>query len=234
MPQVDHYGIHWAPGRIAFLHQGEGARNAIGLGEPSPFILRGRLPACPHSILLDTPTPREHLSSFRSILASVDAARFLLPVPPPLGANVAYLPTINTRATLITLAQFLRMSAPTRAPVQWWWGSGSRSDAQAAAHLTNVQPLVLAGLELDHIDSLLRFSAAALFEPRAVLALTHMEMPAPSGVRVISFKPLADLHLLDVSVLPWEAFGATVVRAVMRRNWDTTRHWFVDEGVLDA
>ncbi len=228
MPKVDHYGVHWAPGAIAFLHQDDGARNIIGLGEPSPFSVMSR-GACNHHILLETPTPREHLPLFRQVLAQSSTARFLLPIPAPQPGGVSLYPTETPHESLRLLAQLLRMSSPLSPPLYAGWNVPR---LLTALDRTNVQPVVLTEGRTTDAANVLRLCRRALLAPSKLLVQVDMDFPPSSAFPMLT---LAPHNLIDLSLLPWEAFGATVLRAHMRRNWDEKTDWFIDEGdSLDA
>ena len=227
MVESTHYGVHWAPGRIAFLHQerGGGGRNAIGLGQPSPFSISAKLPECPHQIPLEAPAPREHLATFRELLATHSTMRFLLPIPPHHEPTVAW----STAEVQPALADMLRMTSPPKPPIEWWWAARGHA-ARLAWACTNIAPLVVAGITLNDYDMVCAYARASLYLPRRVLLLVPDDFPRPPFHREV-----APLPVLDLAALPWEAFGATVLRAYMRRNWDDQTYWFLDEGeVLDA
>ena len=68
---VVHYGVHWAPGKIAFLHQGRaGGNNAIGAQVFSPYTVRtrGYRWSCNHLIPLNAVnSARSHLVVFENL-----------------------------------------------------------------------------------------------------------------------------------------------------------------------
>ena len=231
MAESTHYGVFWAPGRIAFLHQDGPGQNAVGLGQPSPFTVSPRLPPCPHQIQLNMEAPRDRLPAFREILERSAMARFLVPVPPHHEPTVRWLPVASPTPVLPELAQFLRMSSPRQTPIEWWWAVKGNSNRLGWSY-TNLTPLVIGGVGLSEHSLACAYAQAALYLPRRVLLMVSEDFPLPPRAHSLEWEE-HDLEAL--TSLPWEAFGATVVRAYMRRNWDQDTSWFLDEGeILDA
>src|SRR5882724_1178591 len=80
---VSYYGVHSAPDGVAYLEQGRGGTNAVGLREKSPFQVRlaGRARPCNHNIQLAAQNPVErHMQVFGQVFAD-PLVQAMLPVP---------------------------------------------------------------------------------------------------------------------------------------------------------
>ena len=149
--EVTHYGVHWAPGKIAFLHQTRGGFNAIGLREFSPFVVRPmRRWLCNHLIALNAINPpRSHLLHFETLVARNALVRFMLPLPKTSEPGVGMFLTDHLEEDLLQVAFLLKMSSPLKLPLLY----ASLTTVKAVIEelsMTNVQPLVLAGVEPRH------------------------------------------------------------------------------------
>jgi len=233
MSTVTRYGVHWAPGAIAFVHQQRGGSNAIGLREPSPFRVRvPRNKLCNHQIALNATNPaREHLAAFRRLLEEDSLMRFMLPLPkdvdPDHTGGVGTISVENVRAELVRLTLLAKLSSPIRMPVMWM-NLTTVHAIMEELQLTDVQPLILLGVEAEHSKAIRQIiDAASIDAPRRLLIVAKTDVPVPA--HELTHGCMTAMNLADLTLLPWEAFGACVLRAYMRREWEGA--WFSREPV---
>lgn len=231
MADIHCYGVHWAPGNIAFLHQDQkrGATNAIGLRDPSPFNLIGvaRRRPCPHLIPVAVSNPaREHMGAFRELIHEDALARFLLPLP---GGGVRVLRTRVDQDVTTLLTLFLKMGSPIRTPMRWA-GFQTRRELADELEVTNLLPWVLLGVKPPHTTLVQEVADHARLQPRKLLLVADPDVPL-DGVEEVQTRSLrlgaSGGRVAEIAALPLEALGATVVRAFMRREWGGT--WFTKE-----
>ncbi|HQT78614.1 MAG TPA: hypothetical protein PLD10_16290 [Rhodopila sp.] len=230
--EVTRYGVHWASGKIAYLHQGRGARNAIGLDLPSPFHVRTlRRWVCNHVIGLNTLNrAKSHFLTFESLLAKNSLVRFFLPLPKDAdrdtqgGAGV--FATRSVEDDLVHLTLLMKMSSPVKLPLFWARMTSAKTILEEL-EMTDVQPLVLAGVEPEHTRMAVDLLRAARNLPRRLLVVARNDVPinAPQLTGEDFF--LRDET--DLAVLPWENLGSQVLKAYMRAEWEG--QWFLREPI---
>ncbi len=233
--EVTHYGIHWAPGapdKIAFLHQTRGGFNAIGAREFSPYQVRlARRWLCNHLIALNAVNPaRSHLTNFETLVARNSLVRFMLPLPkdadPDTKHGVGIYLTDHLEDDLLQVTLLLKMSSPLKLPIFYANLSTARNLVDELG-MTNVQPLVLAGVGARHMALLQDVVQAAPLAPRRLLVLAARDVPPPRGVTVVEADQMFGQDEIDLAALPWETLGAIVLRAYMRGEWEG--QWFSRE-----
>ena len=95
---VSHYGIHWDDNGVAWLLQGRGSTNAIGLKERPPFKVQ--LPTkdrhCNHQVPTAAPVPNDYHWEFFTQLLDDELVRAMMPVPKDAGGpTTSKIPRIN-------------------------------------------------------------------------------------------------------------------------------------------
>src|SRR5438477_456319 len=118
---VSHYGIHWDKDNVAYLMQGRGGTNAIGLPSKPPFIVKiqGRSRLCNHNIPLSTPVPDNVHWDFFLQLINDSLVQAMLPKPKEDGGVYFIsqtLPNVVEKAILLS-----KMSSPIYSVVQPMW-----------------------------------------------------------------------------------------------------------------
>jgi len=80
---VSHFGIHIDSDGVAFLEQGRGSTNVVGLSRKSGLEVRlpSRRKHCNHQVPLSSPVPHDHHWQFFGSLLSDPLVRAMLPVP---------------------------------------------------------------------------------------------------------------------------------------------------------
>jgi hypothetical protein len=221
---VSHYGVHWTADGIAFLEQGgpRGGSNAIGLALKSPFRVRleGKTRSCNHNIPLAAPTLNPvHVEAFKRIRHD-PLVGAMFPVPKEQGTSgVWYVNDQNDKLGLF-LALLSRMSSPVHGIIQPIWLAKTPAAVIEELKVTNVQPLVLTDVQPKDTAVVEMFAKAAMFLPRRLVLAGRAEVALPSSVIRIASSRIPELDLKDLMTLPWETFGATMIRKYMRNEND--------------
>jgi hypothetical protein len=216
---VSHYGVHWTPeDNIAYLHQGRAATNAVGLKEKTPFYVqlpRRRKP-CNHQIALHQPVPdRTHWATFCALMKD-QLVQAMLPVPNPIQRMVTYFN--NTSEIDHHLAILSRLSSPIQSIIHHLWIMNNINEIADELQMTNVQPLVLIGAKPEHTELLRKIAEIAVLMPRRlIIGGTGAHMILPKNF-VVNTTTIEAFSVDDLTVLPFEQLGATVLRRHMRHE----------------
>ncbi|RWM27881.1 MAG: hypothetical protein EOR77_30650 [Mesorhizobium sp.] len=193
-------GIHWE-GDIAFLIQGERITTAFNFEIPCPFE--------------PSKSPCDHRIDLR---AEVDPTRFpadplvdaMSPVPQETGTPAAYLQQQELSLIFATLA---RMSSPTKLPVAPFWSLRPDKIIRLLEQ-TNVQPLVLTGIRASEKRAVDQILEAAPYLPRKLIMQGEPTLVLrPEAKRTST--TLGQVNIADFVSLPWEAFGAHLLKQHM-------------------
>lgn len=235
MDQVGYFGIHWAGGNVAFLEQekigrrsgvreGSGS-NAIGAAVKSPFVVRPprRGMPCNHFIPLSGPSPDEvHWNLFMELVESDELTRAMLPVPKPETEGALYLNTPLDNGFPHYLALLEKMTSPVkRVTVPLW--TVRIEDLRDEMHLTNVQPLVLTGVQTKDTATLKKLGELASYAPRRVVVIGDDTVVLQPGFQRIT-TTITSFDLDRLIMIPWEAAGSNVTRKYMRGEWNVKGH----------
>lgn len=218
---VSHYGIHWDANNIAFLMQGRGGTNAVGLKEKAPFIVRlsSKQRHCNHQIPLATPVPNDHHWNFFRQLLNDPLVRAMLPIPKETGG--AFFIEDRGEQLVMVLVMLSKMSSPIYPVVVPAW-TMTKEAVIYVLQETNVQPLVLTEVEAKHSDILAQVAKSAVYLPRKIVFVGQADVVVPQTVKRIRTSLLSEQYnLSDLMALPWESLGAVVVRKYMRGEWTT-------------
>lgn len=207
---VEHYGLHWDKS-IAWLHQGRGATNFLGVNQKSPFqVVDAGM--CNHLIPAAAPIPDKlQWVEFSKIIRD-PLVEAMLPLPNGNGYFVAD-PYDDLSLYLTTLA---RLSSPIRPIVKPLWTMTS-NQVQKALHETNVQPLVLSQATAKDQKLLTEIAKLTNYTPRTVIVTGSADLVVPAPLqRIITHIRLMNIH--DLMTLPLENIGATVLRRYARKE----------------
>lgn len=195
---VAHWGAHDAGG-VWFLEQAEGGSNALGLSLGSPFQVRpvGKA-ACNHAIKLTAPSRQPPCDDV--------LIRQMAPIPKRDG-QVAYF--VDNGRVLPAVSILARLSSPIAGIVRPYW-TKRQSEWVKELETTNVQPLVLTGIEPKHTHSIVALVQAAAFMPRRLVLVGRPIAKAPLLARVAFDPPDYPPDL------PWEEIGADLLGRWMR------------------
>jgi hypothetical protein len=198
--RVNRFGVHWAPGRVAFLLQDTGSQNAIAAGIPCPYDVKKRLP-CPHEI---------NLASADVDVIDDPLVQAMSPAPRRPDEPLSYL-LHDPDGQLIPVVEALTyMSSPTEVLVgPVWWKTPTEVAGMAA--LTNVSPVGFTDLTFQNCGRMETLTQALAPSGRRVLFVTRERLfPAVGGVRVET-----RLSANDLVNVPLREIGATLLRKYM-------------------
>lgn len=207
---VDHYGLHWA-GSIAWLHQGRGATNFLGLNQKSPFQVT-EAGMCNHLIPGAAPIPDKlQWVEFSKILAD-PLVSAMLPIPNS-GAFFIEDPQDSLSLYLTSLA---RLSSPIKPIVRPLWMMRS-AEIQKQLLTTNVQPLVFSQATAKDQKMLSEIAKLVHYTPRTVIVTGSADLVVPAPMQRIKTEIRScDIH--DLITLPLENLGATILRRYARKE----------------
>lgn len=207
---VDHYGLHWDKS-IAWLHQGRGAANFLGVSQRSPFEVTGA-GMCNHLIPAAAPIPDKlQWAEFMRIINDPLVA-VMMPIP---NGGSYYLadPYDDHSLYLTTLA---RLSSPIRPIVKPLWTMTS-NQIQKALRESNVQPLLLSQATAKDQKLLNEIAKLSNYTPRTVVITGSADLVVPSPMqRIVSNIRETNIH--DLMTLPLENLGATILRRHARKE----------------
>lgn len=216
---VAHYGIHTDDEDVCWLEQGRNGTNALGLRRKSPFRaeLANRKRHCNHAVNLASPIPDDkHWQTFQQ-LRQDDLVAYMLPVPKSDGG--LYVIREDPRI-LEFVAALARMSSPVHHPVVPYWTVTSPQAVVQELGTTNLQPLVLHGVEAKHSNELADICSGAVYAPRKLLILASRDFIKPPQALEIDtqFRDPSTLNFDVFQHIAWEAIGAQIVRHYMRKG----------------
>lgn len=212
MPQVEHYGLFW-DGPVAWLLQGRGGSNFVGLREKTPFRVAGGM--CNHLIPPAAPIPdRIHWEKFLEIVND-PLVRAMLPIPRPEGSRAFFVEDpYNDLA--FHLASLSRLSSPIKGVVRPLW-TVKVKDLEKELSSTNVQPLVLTQAEPKGqpvVDAIGDFS---MMLPRTTILTGRGDMVVQKPMQRITTQ-IRNFDIEDLLTLPMENIGAAVLRRHARNE----------------
>lgn len=200
-------GIHWE-GDIAFLMQGSKTQTAFDFEVPCPFT-PSKVP-CSHRIDLRQELDPDILERFP---ADDPLVKAMSPVPKHLSDKVSFVVFDDYQILIATLA---RMSSPVSLPIAPFW-SMRPDKIIRELQSTNVQPLVLTGVQTTHRGPLDLVLQAAPFLPRRlVLQGERGVILRPEAVKITT--TIATTNVSDFIALPWEAYGSHLLRHHMLKK----------------
>lgn len=210
--RVGHYGVHWAPGGIAFLEQGGAGQNAVGVDIESPFFVHPfkRFSVSPHMInLADGKLSQEELSRIEPILND-PLLDVMSPVPRRVEDRCFFFADADRR--LVPIMMILsRMSSPTLPIIMPIWTQSFD------LHLTNVAPMVITDTDWSRSKLLNNVVSHARSGYRTVVITGD-----PNSVLNRDFQKkksdLTDIPIEELRELPWERVGAYLLRRYMRNS----------------
>ena len=208
--QVDHFGLHWNKS-VAWLLQGRGATNFLGVNQKTPFQVVDA-GACNHSIPTSIISPDATQWEAFTALVADPLVSAMLPLPNRQGFYM-----VDPHDDLsIYLSSLSRMSSPIRPVVKPIWTMTS-NQIQKALRESNVQPLVLSQATAKDQRAINEIAKLIRYTPRTVILTGTADLVVPTPMQRITTNIQAtDIH--DLMTLPLEALGAAVLRRHARRE----------------
>lgn len=216
---VPHYGIHWDEEQIAWLMQGRGSTNALGLKKKPPFKVQ--LPSgskhCNHMIPVAAPVPNDFQWSFFTDLMDDPLVQAALPIPKK--ASGAYFVEDPYQNLMWYMSMLSTMSSPIYPCVVPRWTTNERAVVKQLEQ-TNVQPFFIADVEPKDGAFLSKIGKVAMQQPRKLVVAGDPDVVVPQTMTRIktSLNNSSTYDVNDLEALHWEGLGATLVRKYMKRE----------------
>jgi hypothetical protein len=206
MIDVTHYGLHRAPGNVAFLLQGNGATNALNLQLDCPFevTLSRKTLRCPHNIILPRKEPEEWIE-FRDFLLKDPLVHRMLPRPRTIEK-----PAFIVLDDKLILSQLIRLSSYTRSPILPVWAC-SPAKITHEMRVTNVQTMVFTDVQNNNRRDFQRLLELAILAPRHTVFVGEPDFIPPPDVERIT----TNVVLGTLERLPLEQLGAWYLKQEM-------------------
>lgn len=198
--QVSCFGIHPDESQVLWLLQYKSWANAIGLKSTCPIDVVG-MRICPHNIWLSDDRPH-HWAEFASLFQREILVRAMAPLP------MQGLFVYRGKSNLNVLS---RMCSPVAPAVTPFWSMHFR-DLPKRMQLSNIQPLVLTSVQLEHTPIFSSIASQLDTFPRRMIVVPDNDFLAPAGAVEIS----GDFDLDPT--WPWEELGAWALREHMRQQ----------------
>lgn len=213
---VNHYGLLTDTRGVRWLHQERGGTNALGLAEKSPFIVRPkkRTLFCPHMITLVSQMPDPVQVEAYERVKGDKVVELLEPWPRSMGSGGVHYFTGEADKLYLHFSLFSRLTSPVRSIVHHIVQLNAQAIMDELS-ITNIQPLVVVGLEAKHTQLIELLSQAALTSPRALILLGAKDVPLPSTVTRVDTE-IHKFDLADLMYINWESIGAAIIRRAMR------------------
>jgi len=213
---ISYYGIHKHQG-VAYLHQGRGSSNFVGLKQKSPYVVENPygVKFCNHNIPTAAPLPdRVHWDFFLNILKD-PLVQVLLPLPRPEGKRLYYIddPQDDLSLYLVLLS---KLSSPINKIVQPIWTFKTEKLQQEMSQ-SNIQPLILTQTTVKQQKVVDQVSKLSAYEPRTVVITGDPDVIATKPCVRIATR-IRDFPLEDLAQVAMEGLGAAVIRRYCRNE----------------
>ena len=212
MQEVEFYGVHW-DGPVAWLQQGRGGSNFLGLPKKSPF--KNPSFACNHLVPVAAPIPdRVHWETMMS-LKDDPLVQAMLPIPREPGDRTFFIEDPHDDLNLY-ISCLSRLSSPIRPIIKpAWMRTAKEMEKQLVT--TNIQPWILTQVKRTDIKLIAALSAATDYLPRTIILSGDGDIPIPQNFKKINTK-IRSIDLATLVTLPLETIGATLIRRYMRNE----------------
>lgn len=214
---VSHYGVHWSPSGIAWLHQGRGAAPAVAIHEKTPFVVQlpGHRKHCNHQITLSNPVPNDFHWEFVERFIADPLFQAMLPVPKT--DDGLYFIEDNDGGLNRLLVTLARMSSPIYPVVKQAWEIEPTKLLNTMAN-SNIQPLVVVGFEPKHTSLIAKLALGVTQSPSKLVMTGSRGVVLPTSVKRIA-TAMMNYDLDEIIQLPLEALGAVILKKYMRKEW---------------
>lgn len=212
MERANCYGLHWQ-GAIAWLVQGRGSSNFLGLKSTCPWSRPSW--DCNHLVPVNSPVPDgEHLARFYRLIED-PLVQAMLPIPRGVDERGFYLedPEDLLGHHIATLS---RMSSPIFSRVKPAWQI-TPGELEKQARASNIQPWVIPLFGQKDQQLLTQIAEGVSYSPRTTILAGAGHLVIPKSLTRIQSK-LLDINLKDLITLPWESLGAAYLRKYARKE----------------
>jgi len=217
---ISHYGIVQDHRGVKWLEQERAGTNAIGLAEKSPFVVKPkkRTLHCPHMITIVNQMPdMSHFTTYEKVKDD-PLVKLMEPWPKQQGTSGVYYLKGDTDSLMLHLTLFSRLTSPVRSCVQHILQTSAQTLIDELT-ITNIQPLVLVGLRVEHTELIETLTRVGPTAQRNLILVGASDVPLPSGINRLETNILG-FALPDMMHINWESIGAALCRRAMR---DETR-----------
>lgn len=211
--QISSYGLHW-DGSVAWLCQGRGGNNFIGLKAQCPFFVPGRM-MCNHLVPPAAPVPDPlQWEAFMKFFPD-PLTQAMLPIPNVPGQNLFFVPDPHDDLGLY-LSNLSRLSSPITPTVRPIW-TVKIKELEKEMNASNIQPLVLVQADQKQQEIVDTLAQMATYSARTVIVTGRSEVVASAPFQRIQSE-LRDHSINDLVSLPMESLGATILRRLARKE----------------
>lgn len=210
--QVENYGLHW-DGEVAWLVQGRGGNNFVGLKGQCPF--KGPKLQCNHLVPVAAPIPDKlHWNKFEPLLHD-PLVEAMFPVPHDAGQNVFFVEDAYNDLSLY-LSTLSRLSSPINSVVKPAWSLKARQLEKELVS-TNIQPLVIVQTTTKEQALIDLVRKMAAFTPRTVIFTGADDVVVPGPIQKLT-TDVRKTELAELMTLPMESLGAFLLRRFCRHE----------------
>lgn len=213
MKDVQSYGLHWDR-KTAWLVQGRGGSNFLGLRERCPF--KGARGMCSHLVPVAAPIPdRVHWDQFMEVFYD-PLVQAMMPIPSVSGKNLYFIED-RSDELMLYLANLSRLSSPIGKAIRPA-RAVDPSLLEADLYRTNIQPLVVFEAKAPHqklVETIRQLGAGA---PRTVIVSGDENIVPKGPFQVIETRIKDLIPLEELTTLPLENVGAFLLRRHSRHE----------------
>lgn len=205
------FGVHRDFDDVAWLVQGDGTSNSIGLKAPAPFDMSlphgNRVEArCNHLIDLNTPDPPPNV--WKDVKSIFHDPLFQAMLPYPRRHQEVFFVSEEAKEVLLDLS---RLTSPLRSIITPMWMLDGSPRLYESLTRSNIQPYVLTNVGILDMAMLRQIAPSQpQLQRQLVIASPLPEMIVPAGVKKIKTK------IKPKPNWPWEQIGTSLVRRYMR------------------
>jgi hypothetical protein len=210
--QVEHYGIHWE-GSVAWLVQGRGASNFVGLKAQCPVAVKARV--CNHLVVAAAQIPdRVHWDKMLELFPD-PLVKAMLPIPSESGKSTFYVndPYSDLSYYLSTLSRF---SSPIQSVVKPIWNMKIK-DLEQEMNSSNIQPLILVQASPKSQELVDMIGQMSSFAARTVIITGSNDVVVQEPMTRLTTN-IREQNLNVLMTLPLESIGAAILRRYGRRE----------------
>ena len=215
MIETTTYGIHWDNEGVAYLMQGSGGQNALGLDREPPFkITPSKNMKCPHNIKISPGKPSQTFIEQTSRFLAQKANRPFLPIPKDGDEGVYFIP----ESLMERVKQRSDICGP-RGLITFPHWTLTEAEFMRQCYLTNMAPLILNGFRVRDSRKMFDMSRTAAYSPRTVIFVGEEWTVVPREIPRLNPR-----GRVPVDVLP--DLASFVVKEYMQKRFDRGSYKF--------